>query len=95
MKLIAKRPEDRLQELLTNFVVSTVSTVHTTVSSQGNKIMDITKGFVQVYLPIAFDWYIWELIAQIAKGQRHQSLPDFEEYQYSPNEWNDEGSKTD
>ena len=93
--LVMKRPEDRLQELLTNFVVNKVSSVHITITAQGNLVMTISKGFVQVYLPIAFDWYIWELIAQIAKEQRHQSLPDFEEYEYSTNEINDEGSKTD
>ena len=93
--LVMKRPEDRLQELLTNFVVNKVSSVHITVTSQGNLVMTISKGFVQVYLPIAFDWYVWELIAEIAKSQRHRSLPDFEEYEYAPGEWNDEGSKTD
>ena len=95
MKLIAKRPEDRLQDLLTNFVVEKVSTVCIQITTQGNLVMTITKGFVQVYLPIAFDWYVWELIAEIAKSQRHRSLPDFEEYEYAPGEWNDEGSKTD
>lgn len=95
MKLIIKRPEDRLQDLLTNFVMKKVSTVHIEITTQGNLVMTITKGFVQVYLPIAFDWYVWELIAEIAKSQRHQELPDFEEYQYSTNEIGDEGSKTD